>query len=168
MIRRFRSRERGAPDAGQENDRERRGEPPTRRGVRVWDGSVPRRGRLRVRDELPLLALSRGDGVGVQSVRGYRAGEAGGHRRPGPAPRLRGGRLEQPRCAVGGSLLYSLVRESAYMHLALGSLVDAPSIQPTKHIFIGSKAPWFEITDTCLNSRSTRHSRRLEDARSRA
>lgn len=26
-------------------------------------------------------------------------------------------------------------------------LVDAPAIHPTKHIFVGSKAPWFEITD---------------------
>jgi hypothetical protein len=26
-------------------------------------------------------------------------------------------------------------------------LVDAPSIQPTHHIFVASKAPWFEITD---------------------
>jgi hypothetical protein len=29
----------------------------------------------------------------------------------------------------------------------MGSLVDAPSIRPTEHIFVRSKAPWFEITD---------------------
>jgi len=40
-----------------------------------------------------------------------------------------------------------VVRDGAYVHVALGSLVDAPSIRPTKHIFVGSKAPWFEITD---------------------
>ena len=34
-----------------------------------------------------------------------------------------------------------------YVHVALGSLVDDPSMRPTKHIFVGSKAPWFEITD---------------------
>jgi hypothetical protein len=51
------------------------------------------------------------------------------------------------RCAVCGSLLYSVVREGAYVHVALGSLVDAPRIRPTEHIFVGSKAPWFEITD---------------------
>jgi hypothetical protein len=33
------------------------------------------------------------------------------------------------------------------VHVALGSLVDAPSIRPMAHIFVGSKAPWFEITD---------------------
>jgi len=51
------------------------------------------------------------------------------------------------RCAVCGSLLYSVVRDGAYVHVALGSLVDAPSIRPSEHIFVGSKAPWFEITD---------------------
>jgi hypothetical protein len=51
------------------------------------------------------------------------------------------------RCAVCGSLLYSVVRDGAWVHVALGSLVDAPNIRPTHHIFVGSKAPWFEITD---------------------
>lgn len=51
------------------------------------------------------------------------------------------------RCGVCGSLLFSVVREGAYVHVAMGSLVDMPSLQPTKHIFVGSKAPWFEITD---------------------
>jgi hypothetical protein len=51
------------------------------------------------------------------------------------------------RCAACGSLLFSVVRDGAYVHVALGSLVDAPSIRPTSHIFVGSKAPWYEITD---------------------
>jgi hypothetical protein len=55
--------------------------------------------------------------------------------------------LNNTRCSVCGSLLFSVVREGAYVHVALGSLVDAPSIRPTEHIFVGSKAPWFEITD---------------------
>ena len=55
--------------------------------------------------------------------------------------------LNDTRCAVCGSLLFSVVRQGAYVHVALGSLVDAPSIRPTEHIFVGSKAPWFEITD---------------------
>jgi hypothetical protein len=29
----------------------------------------------------------------------------------------------------------------------MGSLVDAPTIRPTQHIYVGSKAAWFEITD---------------------
>jgi len=51
------------------------------------------------------------------------------------------------RCGVCGSLLFSVVRDGAFVHVAMGSLVDAPSIRPTEHIFVGSKAPWFEITD---------------------
>jgi hypothetical protein len=51
------------------------------------------------------------------------------------------------RCGICGSLLYSVVRDGAWVHVALGSLVDEPSIRPGGHIFVGSKAPWFEITD---------------------
>jgi hypothetical protein len=29
----------------------------------------------------------------------------------------------------------------------MGTLVDDPSIRPTAHIFVGSKAPWFTIAD---------------------
>ena len=50
-------------------------------------------------------------------------------------------------CRACGSLLYSVVRDGAFVHVALGSLVDTPAIRPTKHIFVGSKAPWFTITD---------------------
>ncbi len=55
--------------------------------------------------------------------------------------------LNDTRCAVCGSFLFSVVRDGAYVHVALGSLVDEPTLRPTKHIFVGSKAPWFEITD---------------------
>jgi hypothetical protein len=51
------------------------------------------------------------------------------------------------RCGVCGSFLFSVVRDGAFVHVAMGSLVDVPSIRPTEHIFVGSKAPWFEITD---------------------
>jgi hypothetical protein len=51
------------------------------------------------------------------------------------------------RCGVCGSLLFSVVRDGKYVHVAMGSLVDAPTIRPTEHIYVGSKAPWFEITD---------------------
>ena len=50
-------------------------------------------------------------------------------------------------CGQCGSLLYSVVREGAFIHVAMGTLVDDPTIRPTMHIFVGSKAPWFTITD---------------------
>jgi hypothetical protein len=46
-----------------------------------------------------------------------------------------------------GSLVFSVVRNRAYVHIPMGTLFDDPTIRPTKHIFVGSKAPWFEITD---------------------
>ncbi|MDH2386899.1 GFA family protein [Bradyrhizobium sp. CER78] len=50
-------------------------------------------------------------------------------------------------CGRCGSLLYSQVRNGAYVHVTMGTLRDAPSIRPTAHIFVGSKAPWYAILD---------------------
>jgi len=50
-------------------------------------------------------------------------------------------------CRRCGSLLYSVVRDGSFVHVTLGTLVDDPSIRPSAHIFVGSKAPWFTITD---------------------
>lgn len=51
------------------------------------------------------------------------------------------------RCKRCGSLLYSLVRDGQYVHVTLGTLVDEPSLRPTAHIYVGSKATWHAITD---------------------
>lgn len=51
------------------------------------------------------------------------------------------------RCGTCGSLLYSVVRDGKHVHVALGSLVDVPSIRPTLHIWVSEKAPWYEISD---------------------
>jgi hypothetical protein len=50
-------------------------------------------------------------------------------------------------CGTCGSLLYSVVREGTYVHVAMGTLMDEASIRPSMHIFVGSKAKWHEITD---------------------
>lgn len=50
-------------------------------------------------------------------------------------------------CRTCGSLLYSIVRDGAFAHVTMGTLIDDPTIRPTMHIFVGSKAPWFAITD---------------------
>ena len=50
-------------------------------------------------------------------------------------------------CGRCGSLLYSQVRNGAYVHVTMGTLRDAPTIRPTAHIFVGSKAPWYAILD---------------------
>ncbi|WP_420383368.1 GFA family protein [Novosphingobium sp.] len=51
------------------------------------------------------------------------------------------------RCSACGSFLYAVVREGAYVHVAMGTLIDTPTIRPTAHIFVGSKAGWYTITD---------------------
>jgi hypothetical protein len=56
-------------------------------------------------------------------------------------------RNNDTHCRKCGSLLYSIVRDGAFVHVAMGTLVDEPSIRPSRHIFVGSKAPWFTITD---------------------
>jgi len=55
--------------------------------------------------------------------------------------------INNTHCRLCGSLLFSVVRDGAFVHVAMGTLVDDPTIRPTKHIFVGSKAPWFTITD---------------------
>jgi len=81
----------------------------------------------------PLAGIERGElGIidGAEQLMCY--GEASGH---------------DARCRLCGALLYSGVRDGAYVHVALGTLSDAPSIRPSAHIFVGSKAPGFTITD---------------------
>ncbi|KWV53046.1 aldehyde-activating protein [Bradyrhizobium macuxiense] len=50
-------------------------------------------------------------------------------------------------CRGCGSLLYSVVREGAFVHVTMGTLRDTPAIRPTAHIFVASKAPWYDILD---------------------
>jgi len=50
-------------------------------------------------------------------------------------------------CGKCGSFLCSVVRDGAFVHVTLGTLTETPTIRPTAHIFVGDKAPWFEITD---------------------
>ena len=58
-----------------------------------------------------------------------------------------GDKAHDAHCGKCGSLLYSVVREAAWVHVTMGTLVDPPSIRPSGHIFVGSKAPWDTITD---------------------
>lgn len=55
--------------------------------------------------------------------------------------------LNDTRCRTCGSFLFSVVNDGQFVHVSLGSLVDTPTLRPTHHIFVGSKAAWFEITD---------------------
>jgi len=45
-------------------------------------------------------------------------------------------------CVAGGS---ESMKDSLFINL--GSLDDDPGVRPSIHMFVGSKAPWYEITD---------------------
>ncbi len=51
------------------------------------------------------------------------------------------------RCAACGTLLFSVVRDGAFVHVMLGTIDGDPGIRPTHHIFTASRAAWFAITD---------------------
>ena len=51
-------------------------------------------------------------------------------------------------CRVCGSpIVNSWSGAPSSYSLAMGTLDDDPKVRPSCHIFVGSKAPWFEITD---------------------
>ena len=50
-------------------------------------------------------------------------------------------------CGVCGSSMFTEKPLKGLVHLRLGTLIDNPSLTPQAHVLVGSKAPWFEITD---------------------
>ena len=49
------------------------------------------------------------------------------------------------RCRQCWSLLYWT--RDGYVRVPYGTLIDEPTLKPTAHMFVGSKAPWHEILD---------------------
>ena len=52
------------------------------------------------------------------------------------------------RCGLCHAFLFAAVRGRQYMHVSLGVLTGTPNKLPDHHIYVGSKAPWFQITDS--------------------
>jgi hypothetical protein len=52
------------------------------------------------------------------------------------------------RCNECHVFLFAAVRGNRYMHVSLGVLADTPTLVPNHHIFVASKAPWHQITDS--------------------
>lgn len=51
-------------------------------------------------------------------------------------------------CSICGSNLISILQNNPdYIGLPIGALEQDPDKKPVMHIFVGSKAPWHEITD---------------------
>ena len=56
--------------------------------------------------------------------------------------------LDRTFCSNCGSTLQAILEsEPDVIYLALGTTNDDPQCRPSMHIFVGSKAPWYEITD---------------------
>ena len=51
------------------------------------------------------------------------------------------------RCGHCYAFLFAAVRGRQYVHVSLGVLAGIPSRLPDHHIYVGSKAPWYQITD---------------------
>ena len=49
------------------------------------------------------------------------------------------------RC--GSTLFWDAVENRKSFSVALGTLDGDPGVRPSLHIFVGSKAPWYEIED---------------------
>src|SRR4029078_3690550 len=49
------------------------------------------------------------------------------------------------RCGVCGSLLYSVVRDGGWVHVAFGSLAAEPGRPPGGHSYVGAEAASFEM-----------------------
>jgi hypothetical protein len=52
------------------------------------------------------------------------------------------------RCSRCYSFLFAAVRGRQYVHVSLGVLAGTPSRLPDHHVYVGSKAPWYQISDT--------------------
>ena len=50
-------------------------------------------------------------------------------------------------CRECWSLVYWTSRDGAFVRVPYGTLVDEPALKPTAHMFVGSKASWYEILD---------------------
>jgi hypothetical protein len=51
-------------------------------------------------------------------------------------------------CSVCGATLATFFRDRPeQLGLALGTLDEDPGVRPAAHVYVDSKAPWFEITD---------------------
>ena len=55
--------------------------------------------------------------------------------------------IHEVRCKECWSLVYWTARGGAYVRIPYGTLIDAPALKPTAHMFVGSKAAWYEIRD---------------------
>lgn len=57
------------------------------------------------------------------------------------------GAIHEAHCAECLSLVYWIAPDRAHVRIPYGTLIDEPTRTPGAHMFVGSKAAWFEILD---------------------
>ena len=107
-------------------------------------------GRAAPRGELPLQPLPRARSAAhaanlFTTADGVRFTRGEGNRASYKVPEARF--FTQVFCRTCGSPMPRIDRERGIAVVPMGSLDDDPGIRPQFHIFVGSKAPWFEIAD---------------------
>ena len=50
-------------------------------------------------------------------------------------------------CSKCGSSVFTEKPSAALVHVRYGALLDTPSLSPQAHMYVGSKADWYEIND---------------------
>jgi hypothetical protein len=55
--------------------------------------------------------------------------------------------IYEAHCPSCLSLVYWIGPDQAHVRIPYGTLIDEPTLKPTAHMFVGSKAPWYEILD---------------------
>jgi hypothetical protein len=55
--------------------------------------------------------------------------------------------IHEAHCAECLSLVYWIAPDQAHVVIPYGTLIDEPALKPTAHMFVGSKASWYEILD---------------------
>src|SRR5712691_9811068 len=100
--------------------------------VSVRGGSLRGLRCIPVRGELPLLGMPDSDRLRVQGVRRNREKKLTITQGVDDLAVFGEEALNDTRCRARGSFLFSVVRGGAFVHIAMGSLVDAPTIRPTE------------------------------------
>jgi len=121
--------------------------PHARRQMPVRGRALRSRRCVPVRSELPLLAVPRGDRLGVQGVRRIEKEKLTITDGFDDIAVFGEEHLTTPAVQPAARSSTRWCETARTCIVAMGSLVDAPTIRPTEHIFVGSKAPWFEISD---------------------
>jgi len=102
-------------------------------GVCAAPSATPWR-RIRLRRELPLLELPAATGSAFKPFAGIERDKLVVTQGEGNLMTFGDETGHDTHCKVCGSLLYSLVRAGAFVHVAMGTLLDDPTIRPSAHI----------------------------------